>query len=119
MSSTHLISKDAVAVGQQLGSGAYGAVHKCSFRGLEKCAVKLLTKNGTMNKTVSDAFMKEVKIMCSLSHPCTVRLYAWVERPPAMVMELAIGDLRHYYTDNAKGGFFLLRCLEQSQPSTG
>ena len=100
-----------MAIGAQLGSGAYGAVHKCSFRGLEKCAVKLLTKNGTMNKTVSDAFMKEVKIMCSLSHPCTVRLYAWVERPPAMVMELAIGDLRHYYQDNAKGGLLFVVLL--------
>ena len=102
-------------IGEQLGSGAYGAVHKCTFRGSNKCAVKMLTNSGKMNKTVSNAFMNEVKIMCSLSHPCTVRLYAWVEQPPAMIMELAVGDLRHYYMDNAKGGFFLLRCLSQLQ----
>ena len=46
--------------------------------------------------------MKEVKIMCSLSHPCTVRLYAWTKRPPAMVMELAATDLRQYYQGDAK-----------------
>ena len=47
--------------------------------------------------------MHEIKIMCSLSHPCTVRLYAWVENPPAMVMELALCDLRHYYEGKKDG----------------
>ena len=47
--------------------------------------------------------MKEVKIMCSLSHPCTVRLYAWVQTPPAMVMEMALCDLRQYYQGKKDG----------------
>ena len=92
-------------IGAKLGSGAFGSVHRCTFRGSDKCAVKQLTKSGSLNKEISKSFKKEVKIMCSLSHPCTVRLFAWIEEPPAMVMELALTDLRQYYLGNVEGGF--------------
>ena len=92
-----------IVVGKKLGSGAYGSVHRCAFKGYDKFAVKQLTKLGADNDKVRKAFMKEVKIMCSLSHPCTIRLYAWIENPPAVIMELAICDLRQYYTGNEKG----------------
>ena len=57
--------------------------------------------------------MKEVQIMCSLSHPCTVRLYAWTKKPLAMVMERALCDLKDYYTGKMKdelgGELFVLK----------
>ena len=94
-------------LGPELGSGAYGTVHQCTFHGSNKCAIKRLTKSGSMNVGVINAFKKEVTIMCSLSHPCTIRLYAWIESPPAMIMELAICDLRQYYRGDAKGKLFV------------
>ena len=94
-------------LGAELGSGAYGTVHQCIFQGSNKCAIKRLTKSGSMNVDVFNAFKKEVKIMCSLSHPCTIRLYAWIESPPSMIMELAICDLRQYYRGDAKGTSFV------------
>ena len=45
--------------------------------------------------------------MCSLSHPCTVRLYAWTKKPLSMVMERAFCDLKNYYdgeVENKLGG---------------
>ena len=93
-----------IAIGAQLGSGAFGSVHQCKYRGSDQCAVKQLTSVGASNEDVRKAFMKEVRIMCSLSHPCTIRIFAWIERPPAMVMELALCDLRHYYQDKEEGG---------------
>ena len=56
--------------------------------------------------------MKEVKIMCSLSHPCTVRLYAWVQTPLAMIMEMAVCDLRQYYQGKKEG---VCCCFEGSK----
>ena len=53
--------------------------------------------------------------MAALSHPCTVRLYAWIETPLAMVMELAAGDLRHYYKgemEEKMGAYSLTTALE-------
>lgn len=78
-------------------------MHQCVYRGSNKCAVKQLNESGKVNAAILKAFRKEVTIMCSLSHPCTVRLYGWIEEPPAMIMELAICDLRQYYVGNAKG----------------
>ena len=59
-------------------------------------------------------FMDEIKLMCSLSHPCTVRLYAWTETPIAVIMELAICDLRQYYTGKSDvfGAYSYLSALE-------
>ena len=58
--------------------------------------------------------MNEIKLMCSLSHPCTVRLYAWTETPMAMVMEIAVCDLRQYYSgkSNAFDPFSYVTGLE-------
>ena len=87
---------------EQIGTGTFGTVHRCTFKGYD-AALKQLTTIGTENEKVLSAFQKEVKIMCALSHPCTIRIYAWVKRPLAMVMELAVCDLRDFYLSKANG----------------
>ena len=68
----------------------------------------------TCNCNFRSDFLDEIKLMCTLSHPCTVRLYAWTEIPLAMIMELAICDLRQYYAGKTKtfGPYSYLSALE-------
>ncbi len=89
------VRQEEVVIGDRLGRGAFGSVYKCIFRGDDKCAIKRLDM--TLNTKARTSFLKEIKIMCTLSHPCTVRLYAWTPQPLAVIMELAACDLSQYY----------------------
>ena len=98
-----------VKVGDKLGRGAFGSVFKCSFRNDDKCAIKQLDMTG--NSKARKAFLKEIRIMCSLSHPCTVRLYAWTPQPLAVIMELAACDLAQYYNNKKLSPYSLEKAL--------
>ena len=45
--------------------------------------------------------------MCTLSHPCTIRVIAWTAKPLALVMELCKHDLRQYYDKRDTFGYDL------------
>ncbi|XP_025085386.1 tyrosine-protein kinase TXK-like isoform X2 [Pomacea canaliculata] len=81
-------------IGEQLGAGCFGSVHKGSFRG-QVVAVKRM-KEHTMSE---EAFKEEARTMTQLSHKNLVQLYGVVlkSRPMCIVTELMRnGALNNY-----------------------
>ena len=83
-----------------LGKGSYAEVYKGQVRGTE-CAVKLYRR--TASKEQIQEGMREIELMASLDHPCTVRLLGWVRWPLQMITELCWGDLKAFYNDEIEG----------------
>jgi serine/threonine protein kinase len=93
------IAYDELEVGEQLGAGGYGAVHKATWKGTE-VAVKVMASE-KITKEMEKCFKDEVRVMTSLRHPNVVLFMAASTKAPKMciVMEyMALGslyDVRH------------------------
>ena len=83
-----------------LGQGAYAEVYGGKVRGL-KCAIKLYRSTAS-EKQLKEA-MREIRLMASLDHPCTLRLIGWVKQPLQTITELCLGDLKDFYNDKIGG----------------
>ncbi|KAL8562218.1 hypothetical protein ACOMHN_005203 [Nucella lapillus] len=86
-------------IGEELGAGCFGSVHKGVFRGTF-VAVKRMKEN-TMGE---EEFIEEAKIMTQLSHKNLVQLYGVVtkQRPVCIITELMRnGALNHYLQRHA------------------
>jgi preprotein translocase subunit YajC len=95
------ISYDELEVGEHLGSGGYGEVHKAIWKGTE-VAVKVMASD-KISKEMEKGFKEEVRVMTSLRHPNVVLFMAASTKAPKMciVMEfMALGslyDVRHHF----------------------
>jgi hypothetical protein len=81
-------------VGEQLGAGGYGEVHKAMWKGTE-VAVKVIAAE-KITKDMEKSFQDEVRVMTSLRHPNVVLFMAASTKPPKMciVMEfMSLGSL--------------------------
>jgi len=87
------IAFDELEIGEQLGAGGYGTVHKAKWKGGD-VAVKVMTDPDS--KAARDSFANEMRAMSHLRHPNVVLFMAACTKPPNMciVMEhMALGSL--------------------------
>jgi len=87
------IDPKELEMGDQLGAGGYGTVHKASWKGTE-VAVKFMLADATHQEF--ERFRDEVRIMTALRHPNVVLFMAACTKPPApcIVMEfMALGSM--------------------------
>ena len=85
----------SVALGKQLGEGAFGVVHEGYLDSIMKSvAVKSQHENSSIES--SQKFILEAKMFATLRHPNIVTLIGvcLTVEPYAIIMELMIGDLR-------------------------
>nr|KAG5687273.1 hypothetical protein BaRGS_010260 [Batillaria attramentaria] len=83
-----------LTIGEQLGAGCFGSVHKGTYRGMV-VAVKKMKENAMSE----ESFKEEAKTMTQLSHKNLVQLYGVVtkSRPMCIVTELMRnGALNNY-----------------------
>lgn len=83
-----------LTMGEQLGAGCFGSVHKGTFKGMT-VAVKRMKENAMSE----ESFKEEAKTMTQLSHKNLVQLYGVVtkKRPMCIVTELMKnGALNNY-----------------------
>jgi serine/threonine protein kinase len=88
------IEYDELEVGEQLGAGGYGEVHKATWKGTE-VAVKVMASE-RITKEMEKSFKDEVRVMTALRHPNVVLFMAASTKAPKMciVMEfMALGSL--------------------------
>ena len=95
-----LIDNSYVERRELLGRGAYAEVYEGQVRGL-KCAIKLYRSTASQ-KQLKEA-KREIMLMASLEHPCTLRLVGWVKQPLQTITELCLGDLKDFYKDKIEG----------------
>ena len=97
------VQRREVVIREELGCGAWGSVHKGTFRG-KQVAVKKAHRQILHENTI-EQFKREIRIMAHVQHPNLVRLIAavvdeGVERQinsPLLVLELLDTDLRSAY----------------------
>nr|WIL05220.1 serine/threonine kinase [Pithovirus mammoth] len=88
------IRPEELQIGEELGSGGYGTVHKAIWKGTE-VAVKMMNTD-RITKDMEKNFKEEVRVMTSLRHPNVVLFMAASTKPPKMciVMEyMTLGSL--------------------------
>jgi hypothetical protein len=102
-------------MGEQLGAGGYGEVHKAMWKGTE-VAVKMMISE-TLSREMERSFKEEVRVMTALRHPNVVLFMAACTKPPKMciVMEyMALGSLYDVRCPPRTQSFPLLCALWQS-----
>ena len=95
-----LIDNSYVERRELLGRGAYAEVYEGQVRGLN-CAIKVYRSTASQ-KQLKEA-RREIMLMASLEHPCTLRLIGWVKQPLQTITELCSGDFKDFYKDNIEG----------------
>lgn len=79
-SSIHIFQE--LKIGQQLGDGSYGIVHKGEWNRSDgvviPVAVKVLKEDFIQQQAVYDDFVREVEAMHSLQHSCLIRYLSLV-----------------------------------------
>lgn len=88
------IRYDELEMGEHLGTGGFGQVHRAAWKGTE-VAVKVMAAD-KITKDMERAFKDEVRVMTSLRHPNVVLFMAACTKSPKMciVMEfMALGSL--------------------------
>ena len=95
-----VLDNSSVERGKRLGQGAYAEVYEGKVRDF-KCAIKLYRITASQ-KQLKEA-KREIMLMASLEHPCTLRLIGWVKRPLQTITELCLGDLKDFYKSTIEG----------------
>lgn len=87
------ISNESISVGELLGAGAFGTVHRGVYKGTPVALKELKFLIGDDNERVEkfNEFQQEAWIMSCLNHPHLVKLYGVTVYPLRMVMELVDG----------------------------
>ena len=85
-----------IAYGDQLGTGAFGVVYKCTFQAT-KCAIKKLHAKDESSEALAKALMDEFHVMSQLRHPNVLLTLGIaedaVEGTKGIVMELMEASL--------------------------
>ena len=110
------IPMSEIAYSDQLGSGAFGVVYKCTFQGTT-CAIKKLHAKDASSEALAKALMDEFHVMSTLRHPNVLLTFGIaedaVEGAKGIVMELmeasladvlTLASFEHYATWD--GSFF-------------
>jgi len=79
------VDPKSVKVGDKLGEGGFGAVHKGRFKN-KTVAVKLLNRKMMRNRQVIKEFKAEIGIMCQLDHPNVIKCLGACTKPPTYMM---------------------------------
>jgi hypothetical protein len=88
------VDMNELEMGEQLGAGGYGEVHKAVWKGTEVAVKMMISENA--GRELERNFKEEVRVMTALRHPNVVLFMAACTKPPKMciVMELmALGSL--------------------------
>jgi hypothetical protein len=83
-----------IEMGEQLGAGGFGEVHKAVWKGTEVAVKMMISENA--GRELERNFKEEVRVMTALRHPNVVLFMAACTKPPKMciVMEyMALGSL--------------------------
>jgi len=89
-----MVNWNELEIGEQIGTGSYGAVHKAEWNGSEVAVKMMISTNVT--KEMRQSFIEEVQIMTELRHPHVVLFMGAVTTPPNMciIMEyMPMGSL--------------------------
>eukprot|EP00186_Timspurckia_oligopyrenoides_P000180 CAMPEP_0182445108 /NCGR_PEP_ID=MMETSP1172-20130603/3349_1 /TAXON_ID=708627 /ORGANISM="Timspurckia oligopyrenoides, Strain CCMP3278" /LENGTH=1157 /DNA_ID=CAMNT_0024640817 /DNA_START=148 /DNA_END=3621 /DNA_ORIENTATION=+ len=74
-----------IKIGDKIGEGAFGTVHKGRFKN-KTVAVKVLNRKMMRNKQVIKEFKSEIGIMCQLDHPNVIKCLGVCTKPPNYMM---------------------------------
>ncbi|XP_066593814.1 uncharacterized protein Fak isoform X2 [Prorops nasuta] len=98
------IVRNQVELGEIIGEGQFGNVHKGSYKGRDgqTIAVAVKTCKVDADHATSEKFLEEAYIMQQFEHPHIIRLIGVCSEPPIwLVMELArLGEMRAYLQSN-------------------
>ncbi|KAF4528011.1 hypothetical protein B566_EDAN002194 [Ephemera danica] len=98
------LQRDQVELGEIIGEGQFGDVHKGVFRGRDGTAVPVAVKTCKADADLATAekFLEEAYIMQQFDHPHIIRLIGVCSVSPIwLVMELArLGEMRAYLLSN-------------------
>ena len=88
------VDMNELEMGEQLGAGGFGEVHKAVWKGTEVAVKMMISENA--GRELERNFKEEVRVMTALRHPNVVLFMAACTKPPKMciVMELmGLGSL--------------------------
>ncbi|ELR13232.1 serine/threonine protein kinase, putative [Acanthamoeba castellanii str. Neff] len=88
------VDMNELEMGEQLGAGGFGEVHKAVWKGTEVAVKMMISENA--GRELERNFKEEVRVMTALRHPNVVLFMAACTKPPKMciVMEyMALGSL--------------------------
>jgi hypothetical protein len=88
------VDMSELEMGEQLGAGGYGEVHKAMWKGTEVAVKMMISEHAS--RELERNFKEEVRVMTALRHPNVVLFMAACTKPPKMciVMEfMALGSL--------------------------
>ena len=95
------IPMSEIAYSDQLGSGAFGVVYKCTFQGTT-CAIKKLHAKDASSEALAKALMDEFHVMSTLRHPNVLLTFGIAEDAvkgaKGIVMELMEASLADVLT---------------------
>ncbi|XP_046591478.1 focal adhesion kinase 1 isoform X8 [Neodiprion lecontei] len=98
------IVRNQVELGEIIGEGQFGNVHKGSYRGRDGQLVAVAVKTCKVDADLATAekFLEEAYIMQQFEHPHIIRLIGVCSEAPIwLVMELArLGEMRAYLQSN-------------------
>jgi serine/threonine protein kinase len=83
-----------IEMGEQLGAGGYGEVHKAVWKGTEVAVKMMISENA--GRELERNFKEEVRVMTALRHPNVVLFMAACTKAPKMciIMEyMALGSM--------------------------
>ncbi|XP_043274761.1 focal adhesion kinase 1 isoform X7 [Venturia canescens] len=98
------IVRNQVELGEIIGEGQFGNVHKGSYKGRDgqSIAVAVKTCKVDADSATADKFLEEAYIMQQFEHPYIIRLIGVCSEAPIwLIMELAkLGEMRAYLQSN-------------------
>ncbi|XP_078037265.1 protein tyrosine kinase 2 Fak isoform X3 [Augochlora pura] len=98
------IVRNQVELGDVIGNGQFGTVHKGSYKGRDNQVIAVAVKTCKVDADLatSEKFLEEAYIMQQFEHPHIIRLIGVCSEAPIwLVMELArLGEMRAYLQSN-------------------
>ncbi|XP_043249664.1 focal adhesion kinase 1 isoform X4 [Colletes gigas] len=98
------IVRNQVELGEIIGEGQFGNVHKGSYKGRDNQTIAVAVKTCKVDADLatSEKFLEEAYIMQQFEHPHIIRLIGVCSEAPIwLVMELArLGEMRAYLQSN-------------------
>ncbi|XP_060821683.1 focal adhesion kinase 1 isoform X5 [Bombus pascuorum] len=98
------IVRNQVELGEIIGEGQFGNVHKGSYKGRDNQVIPVAVKTCKVDADLatSEKFLEEAYIMQQFEHPHIIRLIGVCSEAPIwLVMELAkLGEMRAYLQSN-------------------
>uniref|UniRef100_A0A8D8RFP1 non-specific protein-tyrosine kinase n=1 Tax=Cacopsylla melanoneura TaxID=428564 RepID=A0A8D8RFP1_9HEMI len=98
------LTRNQIEIGEKIGDGQFGDVHRGVFRRPDKTVISVAVKTckGDTDLSTAEKFLEEAYIMQQFEHPHIIKLIGVCSESPIwIVMELAkFGELRSYLQTN-------------------